>query len=33
MIVYHRRFPIGLIAPRSSARLHAYDPLIAPRFA
>ncbi|KVS34491.1 hypothetical protein WK36_13860 [Burkholderia cepacia] len=33
MIVYHRRFPIGLIAPRSSARLHAYDPLSAPRFA
>ncbi|MDW9231136.1 hypothetical protein C7S15_5240 [Burkholderia cepacia] len=33
MIVYHRRFLIGLIAPRSSARLHAYDPLSAPRFA
>ncbi|RQT54444.1 hypothetical protein DF050_11645 [Burkholderia cepacia] len=33
MIVYHRRFPIGLIALRSSARLHAYDPLSTPRFA
>nr|WP_321919065.1 hypothetical protein [Burkholderia cepacia] len=33
MIVYHRRFLIGLIAPRSSARLHAYDPLSTPRFA
>ncbi|KVA62667.1 hypothetical protein WI58_02500 [Burkholderia cepacia] len=33
MIVYHRRFLIGLFAPRSSARLHAYDPLSAPRFA
>ncbi|WP_176096236.1 hypothetical protein [Burkholderia cepacia] len=32
-IVYHRRFLIGLIAPRSSARLHAYDPLSTPRFA
>ncbi|KVK98860.1 hypothetical protein WS93_19180 [Burkholderia cepacia] len=32
-IVYHRRFPIGLIALRSSACLHAYDPLSAPRFA
>ncbi|OUE45057.1 hypothetical protein BZY94_13835 [Burkholderia territorii] len=32
-IVYHRRFPTGLIALRSSARLHAYDPLSTPRFA
>ncbi|MBN3842959.1 hypothetical protein [Burkholderia sp. Ac-20349] len=32
-IVYHRRFPICLIALRSSARLPAHDPRNAPRFA
>ncbi|ORT88915.1 hypothetical protein B7G54_01685 [Burkholderia puraquae] len=32
VIVYHRRFPICLVALRSSARLHAYDPRSAPRF-